>query len=159
MKYKYRLGFYFIQMISAGLFSTALVGGICILLGKPIEEVTAVFLRLLALVVIFSFISLSEYKNKYVETFEEYMHLNSFRFKGRRSPFSLKVQYEDIWYIEARRLPLIGVWGIRINAKYLPHKTTISFCFKNHRQLCERVRYFKPDVRIDSCLTEYLDKQ
>ncbi len=163
MKYKYRLSLYFVQFIVAGLSSAAILSVIGLLANESVEKLTGGFFRIPFLIVIFSFINLSEYKNKYVETFEEYMCLNSFRFRGHRRPFSPNVRYEDIWYIEARRLPIIGVWGIRINAKYLPHKTTISFCFKNHKklyaELCERVRYFKPDVRIDSYLTEYLDKQ
>ena len=162
MKYKYRLSLYFVQFIVAGLSSAAILSVIGLLANVSVEKLTGGILRIPSLIVIFSFINLSEYKNKYVETFDEYMCLNSFRFRGHRRPFSPNVRYEDIWYIEARRLPIIGVWGIRINAKFLPHKVTISYCFKNSSQLyaelCEKARLFKPDVYIDDRLTEYLNK-
>ncbi len=162
MKYKYRLSLYFVQFIVAGLSSAAILSVIGLLANVSVEKLNGGIFRIPFLIVIFSFINLSEYKNKYVETFDEYMCLNSFRFRGHRSPFSPNVRYEDIWYIEARRLPIIGVWGIRINAKFLPHKVTISYCFKNSSQLyaelCEKARLFKPDVYIDDRLTEYLNK-
>lgn len=159
MKYKYRLSLYFVQFLSVEFAVVLILYGMGVPVDKdPVETIGSLLLFL----VVFAFIELKEYKNKYVETFDEYMCLNSFRFRGHRSPFSPNVRYEDIWYIEARRLPIIGVWGIRINAKFLPHKVTISYCFKNSSQLyaelCEKARLFKPDVYIDDRLTEYLNK-
>ena len=144
MIYKYRVGLYVLNMMTAEL------------------SVVLMFLMpTLSFSFVMCFMFMGEYKNRYVETFDDHMYLNLFRFKGCRHPRSLNVKYEDMWYIEARCLPLIGVWGIRINAKYLPHKVTISYCFKNSKQLyaelCDNVKRFKPDVYIDDRLTEHLN--
>lgn len=162
MKYKYRLGLYILNMMTAELSVVLVFFIIMLVTNEPIAAIYRVLMATLPFSFAMCFVFMAEYKNRYVETFDDHMHLNSFRFKGWRHPRSLNVKYEDMWYIEARCLPLIGVWAIRINAKFLPHKVTISYCFKNSRQLyaelCENVKRFKPDVYIDDCLTEHLNK-
>ena len=161
MIYKYRVGLYVLNMMTAELSVLLVFFIIGLVTGEPIATIYRVLMPTLSFSFVMCFMFMGEYKNRYVETFDDYMRLNSFRFKGRRYPRSLNVKYEDVWYIEARRLPLIGVWAIRINAKFLPHKVTISYCFKNSKQLyaelCEKARLFKPDVYIDDRLTEQLN--
>lgn len=162
MKYKYRVGLYVLNMMTAELSVVLMFLIIGLVTNEPIATIYRVLMSILPFLFVMCFMFMGEYKNRYVETFDDYMHLNSFRFKGWRHPRSLNVKYEDMWYIEAKCLPLIGVWAIRINAKFLPHKVTISYCFKNSSQLyaelCEKARLFKPDVYIDDRLTEYLNK-
>ncbi len=162
MKYKYRVGLYVLNMLTA-LLSVLLMFIIVVLItNETVEAIYRVAFVLLPYSFVMCFMFMGEYKNRYVEMFDDHMLLNSFRFKGWRQPRSVNVKYEDVWYIETRRLPLIGVWAIRINAKFLPHKVTISYCFKNSKQLyaelCENVRQYKPDVYIDDRLTEHLNK-
>ena len=59
----------------------------------------------------------SEYNNRYVEIFDEYIKFNSFRFKRLRNVISLNIRYEDIISIKSKSLPLFGMWAIKINAK------------------------------------------
>lgn len=162
MKYKYRLGLYVLNMMSVTLFVILGFLIVGLITNVPMTSINRVFVTIIPFSFAMCLTYMSEYKNRYVEMLDDHMYLNSFRFKGRRHPRSLNVKYEDMWYIEARRLPLIGVWAIRINAKFLPHKVTISYCFKNSSQLyaelCEKARLFKPDVYIDDRLTEYLNK-
>lgn len=93
---------------------------------------------------------------KHVMLHNEYVCFNSFRFKGDRKASSVNVRYEDILSFDVKTLPLIGVWAVQINAKNLPEKMTVSFCFCKHkelyRKLCEAVKERNPKVYIDNRL-------
>ena len=101
----------------------------------------------------------SEYNNRYVEIFDEYIKFNSFRFKRFRNIISLNIRYEDIISIKSKSLPLFGLWAIKINAKNIPHEITLSICFKDHKNMfkniCRSVGEHNKDVIIDSYLNEH----
>ncbi len=102
-----------------------------------------------------------EFTNRYVEFLETSIHFNSFRFKDikMRHAINFNVKYEDVFSIETRKIPLIGVWAIYINAKNLPHKITISFCFRNYAELFDnlqkKVKLYNPNAYIDELLLDY----
>lgn len=66
---------------------------------------------------------------------------------------SFNVIYEDVFQLGVRKLPLIGIWAITVNAKYLPHAITVSWCFSNHRELIENlyksVKEHNPEAYIE----------
>ena len=80
-----------------------------------------------------------------------------------KSAVSFSVKYVDVLGIEARHIPLIGVWAIKINARNLPNKITVSFCFHKHKEmfmnLCKLIKQHNPNAYIDSRLTKYLERK
>lgn len=103
-----------------------------------------------------------EYLTRSVILLDEYVRFNSFRFKMKHNPISINIKYEDFWSIESRKLPIIGMWAIIINAKNLPHKITVSFCFCKHKELycklCELVKKYNPNVYVDDQLEKYIEE-
>ena len=79
-----------------------------------------------------------------------------------RNVVSINVKYEDVFSITSKKIPLIGLWGIKIKARNLPHEITLSVCFCKHKKLfkviCDEVKLHKPDIYIDSSIQEYLEK-
>lgn len=108
------------------------------------------------------FMFANEYLNRYVEIFDEHIRFNSFRFKRIKNVVSMSVSYEDIFSINPKKLPLIGLWGIKINARNLPHEVTLSICFCKHKKMfkaiCDEAKQHKPDIYIDSYIQKYLEK-
>lgn len=106
-----------------------------------------------------------EYLNRYIEFQSDSVKFNSFRFKNikQRNTISFNVKYEDILNVSARRLPVIGIWGIKVTAKNLPHAITLSFCFCKHNEMydniCKFAKQHNPNVYIDSRLTEFLERK
>ena len=106
-----------------------------------------------------------EFTNRYVELQDNSIRFNSFRFKNvkMKNTVSFGVNYEDVLAIDIRKLPLIGIWAISINAKSLPQKITISFCFIKHKELysnlCKLVKQHNSSAYIDSCLVEFLERK
>lgn len=159
MKYKYsKLAFGFCLILVEGVVLTLLLvfGN---LIGAEKKQFNNMFLLVSVFLVSCAFMYIGEYSNKYVNFLDDYIHFNSFRFKMKVNPMSLKVKYEDVYSIKPRKLPIVGVWAIKINAKNLPHEITISFCFKKHKELfenlCTLVKKYKPDAYIDKELSKY----
>lgn len=102
-----------------------------------------------------------EFFNKSVELNETYAEFKSFRFKSvkMKDPVFFGVKYADILSVESRRIPVFGVWAIKIHAKNLPQKISVSFCFKKHKELfaelIKSAKLHNPDVYIDEHLAEY----
>ncbi len=100
--------------------------------------------------------------NQYVELYNNYVHLNSFRFKDvrQKKALSFNIKYEDIFSIEAKTLPLIGVVGIKINARNLPQKLTITASISKHKELFKKIciyaKDYNPKVYIDEKLEKYI---
>ena len=106
-----------------------------------------------------------EESRKYVELFDTYIRFNSFRFKKIRlnkNSSEFAVRYEDIYSVEAVRVPLIGLWAVKIGAKNLPEKIRLSRNFRRenlmYTEILKRVKESNPDVYIDEKLNRYLDK-
>ena len=103
-----------------------------------------------------------EESRKYITLFDEHVHFNSFRFKKlklkRSSEFA--VRYEDIYSIEAVRIPLIGLWAVKIGAKNLPEKIRLSRNFRKENlmfsEIIKRVKQNNPDAYIDGKLSKYI---
>lgn len=102
-----------------------------------------------------------EYSKRYIEILDDGRRFNSFRFRMVMNPISLSVPYADMISIKARKLPLIGLWGIKIGAKNIPPDITLSLGFIKHKQMykdvCDAVEKHKPDIAIDSYLQQYLE--
>lgn len=162
MKYRYsKLAFTCFTLITgAAIFSALLLYGYFLEMEKDqffkALPICAIFFLFLVLMYA------GEYLNRYVEIFDERIRFNSFRFRRIMNPVSVSVKYEDIFGIKARKLPFIGLWGIKINARNLPHEITLSFCFRGHRQMfkdiCEKVQAQDLGVIIDPDLLKYLEK-
>ncbi len=131
-------------------------------IGADQKTKNEVFFGIIGLFLACALIYGKEYFERYVEITDEYARFNSFRFKMKRHPISLNIRYEDFWSIEPRRLPIIGIWGIRINARNLPHKLTVPFFFCKHKELygnlCAHVKLHNPDAYIDSRLEKYIEE-
>ncbi len=103
-----------------------------------------------------------EESRKYITLFDEHIHFNSFRFKKlklkRSSEFA--VRYEDIYSIEAVRIPLIGLWAVKIGAKNLPEKIRLSRNFRKENlmfsEIIKRAKQNNPDAYIDRNLSKYI---
>lgn len=93
-----------------------------------------------------------EYLTKAIELREESVFFYSTRMKGRTKALNMGIYYCDITEINVRKLPFIGVWAITVMGKTLPYERTISFCYKNHkelfRQLVLRAKEANPNVHI-----------
>ena len=112
----------------------------------------------------FTTVYIVEESRKYVVLFDEHIHFNSFRFKRlklkRSSEFA--VRYEDIYSLESVRIPLIGLWAVKIGAKNLPEKIRLSRNFRKENlmftEIINRVKENNPNAYIDKKLTKYLDE-
>lgn len=115
--------------------------------------------------VAFSTFYIIEELKKYVEIHDDHFYLNLFKFKKIKfmKNTSFGVRYEDIISIESKFLPVLGLYSIKINAKNIPEKLKITFCFRKHKKLfaeiVKRAKRYNPDVYIDSKLEEYLEKR
>lgn len=99
--------------------------------------------------------------NRCVELQDTFIRFNSFRLSSisMKNTASINVKYEHISNIKSKRLPVIGVWAVVIEAKNLPQTITVSFCFAKHKELterlCELVKQYNPNAYIDERLLDY----
>ena len=163
MKHSYKISMFLVQMFA--VFLSCLV----VLIVKAIFDEDKVFMYRTAagctgLLFMFTSMYYKEYKNKYVELFDTSMKFNSFRFRDatQKKALVFNVKYKDIYGLGVKALPIIGVWAIVVEAKYLPHGITISFCFKNHKELCRNlcriVKEHNPDAYVDSRFEKYCEE-
>ena len=161
MKYCYSKILYSLQFVLVAIMGYALI----FLVYKSNNDI--VFMRKMLLgstgyFVLMYFMFSKEFFNKSVELDETCAKFNSFRFKSikMKDPVFFGVKYVDILSIESRRIPLLGVWAIKIHAKNLPQKISVSFCFKNHKKLfAELIKSAKqnnPNVYVDEHLVNYV---
>ncbi len=101
---------------------------------------------------------------KSVEILSEYIKFKNFRFNAFNSlkTFSITMGYESIIRIEAKKLPLIGIYKIVIISKNYPDPIPVSRLFLKHRQLfytvCSQVQRYNKDALIDNDLLEFTEK-
>lgn len=162
MKYSYKKSACIGQFILVFLFSMLLLILVFFIFDLSLKRTIRTGLGLVILHIVFYSKYYKEYFEKYVELHEDSVRFNSFRFKGKMDTLSLSVTYEDVFQLGVRKLPLIGIWAITVNAKYLPHAITVSWCFYNHKELFEKlyksVKEHNPDAYIDSRLLEYIGR-
>lgn len=159
MKYKYSRFMILLQWSLVFVYA-ALWPCFFYLIGKDIAWIQKNSIVVTVFILVFISIYNGEYMNRYVEISDDYIRFNSFRFKRMKKVLSLNVRFDNFYSIEARTLPLFGLWGIRINAKDIPHPITVSFCFSKHkklyRTLCAQVKQHNPKVYIDEKLEKYI---
>lgn len=166
MKFKYSVFSVFFKY-SAIYILTILICMIVIYFWYGSFEITKGFKEGLykSLVIYFGFLAvyMVEESRKYVMIFDEHIHFNSFRFKKlkikRSSEFA--VRYEDIYCLEAVKIPLIGLWAVKIGAKNLPEKIRLSRNFRKENimfsEIIKRVKENNPDAFIDRKLNKYFE--
>lgn len=163
MKYSYKISMFFAQMF-LGYLVTLPVLFVLYLVDRDIPYILKLSLGALGIMVFTTAAFYKEYKNKHIEMLESYVRFNSFRFRDatQKKALVFNVKYKDIYGLGVKALPIIGVWAIVVEAKYLPHGITISFCFKNHKELCRNlcriVKEHNPDAYIDSRLEKYCEE-
>ncbi len=116
----------------------------------------------------FTMIYIMDSWSKKVETLGEYVKFNNFRFHtfGSLKNFSVTVSYESIVRIEAKKLPLIGIYKVIVTTKNYTNPIPVSMLFLKHKQLfstlCLRTKSFNKEALIDDELIafaeEYRDK-
>lgn len=96
-----------------------------------------------------------------VEFFDKYMHLTSIHIKEKKNWCSFSICYEDIYSIESKKLPILGIWNIVLKANNF-YKINLSFCFCKHTDMfitiCERAKNANPNVSIDDNLRLFLER-
>lgn len=118
---------------------------------------------ILIIVVFFVLLSpyIGEYLNRFVEFKDEYVVFNSFRIDKKVRSYN--VRYEDILSLEAVKIPLLGIYKIKIKAKNIPYTIPVTWCMKKHNELFYNlgfhVKKFSSDVFIDVQLTCFLKKR
>ncbi len=163
MKYSYRTSMFFVQMF-LGYLVTLPVLFVLYLVDRDMPYILKLSLGALGIMVFTTATFYKEYKNKYVEMLDGYVRFNSFRFRDatQKKSISFNVKHKDIYGLGVKALPLIGVWAIVVEAKYLPHGITISFCFQKHKELCLNlcriVKEHNPEAYIDSRLEKYCEE-
>lgn len=104
---------------------------------------------------------IGEYFNRFVEFNDEYAVFNSFRIDKKVRHFN--VRYEDILSLEATKIPLLGIYKVKVKAKNVPYIIPVTWCMKKHHKLfynlCIYAKKYNPNVYIDSCLIEQLEKK
>lgn len=104
---------------------------------------------------------IGEYLKRYVEIKKESVYFNSFRFKNK--VINLTVPYGEILSIEAIKLPVLGVFKVKVKAQNIPWVIPITWCISHHNEmyakLCSNAKKSNPLVYIDSQLVNYLKKR
>lgn len=101
-----------------------------------------------------------EFYRRYIELCDSYVHFHSFRFKDvtMKKAASFNVMYENILSMDAKRLPIIGVYAVIFKAKSLPKELTVSFFYHDYKELfkslCESVSQANPNAYIDDRILE-----
>ncbi len=161
MKYRYsKLAFIVISVVVC-FFVMLLLYLFGLLIDADYEKFVKVFIICPGFFFAITGLSLGEYSNRYVEIFDSYIMFNSFRFKRIQNVMSSKIIYENIISIKSIKLPIVGLVGIKIKAKSLPHDIKLSIFFKNHKQMfrdvCYSVNENNKKTVIDSYLKNYFE--
>lgn len=160
MKYKYRKTMIALQWSSVFVYAAFLLY-LFHIMGKDVEWIQKNLIIAIVFLTVFIICFSGEYLNRYVDFKDEYVRFNSFRFKRLKKAVTINIKYENIYSIEACKLPLIGIWGVKITAKDLPNPIILSFCFSKHikmyKSLCSRVRLYNSKAYIDERLKKYYE--
>ena len=95
-----------------------------------------------------------EYIKRFVEFKDETVIFYSYRIAKKLHNFT--VRYEDVFSLEATKIPLLGIYKVNVKAKNIPWAIPVTWCMahKNElfRELCKRVKENNPNAYIDSRL-------
>lgn len=111
-----------------------------------------------------TFVFLLDSWSKNVVTSGEYVKFNNFRFNSfnKLKTFCITLGYESITCIEAKKLPLIGIYKIIVTSKNYTHSIPVSMFFLKHKQLfytiCTQTKRYNRNALIDSDLQAYIEK-
>lgn len=162
MKYCYSKFSYFLQFLLAYIA----VGVMIILIHVSYKNFSLTIKNIIGSIGL-AFVAFATSKDnvkQYVELNENFM-LFQYRFlhsKLRNSLCKFNVMYEDVISITCKKIPLIGITSIKINAKNIPEniKLTFSYCKRNemYKNICKNVLDKKPEVTIDNHLLCLLEK-
>lgn len=104
---------------------------------------------------------IGEYLKRYVETKKESIVFNSFRFKNK--VVNLNVPYSDILSIEAIKLPILGIYKVKVKAKNIPWLIPVTWCINHHNEmyakLCSNAQKGNPQIYIDDRIINHLVKK
>lgn len=141
MKYRYKTVLLIVVWIIAIIF-TAYILYIYVLNSENYNPFTdkhqRTALAFPLLIALYLSILTDGYMKKSVTIEDKYFHFNNFKLFQKRTPInSLNIRYEDIYSIEAKTLPIIGVVKITIRANHYPKKIVLSCFMQRHLELFE----------------------
>lgn len=163
MVYKYRRISIFIQILVCAVWDFALIC-FAYFLDTNGKFFTKILFGIPAITFVIWASFIKEILDRQIEFTPNYVRFNSFRLKNvmMKSTISFNVNYENILSIEAKKMPLVGIYGINISAKNLPQKIIINFNFRNHKNLykemCTFANQYNPNVYIDNRLQDYIER-
>ena len=109
-----------------------------------------------------------QYFKRYVEFRETSILFNSFTLKSRvrgadPKAFNVPILYENITRIEAKFLPVLGLYKIIVNGKNIFEPIQVTWCMEKKNELffniCVYAKRFNPNVSIDPKLKDYLERK
>lgn len=102
-----------------------------------------------------------EYFNRFVEFKDNYAIFNSFRIDKKVRSYNIR--YEDILSLETTKIPLLGIYKVKVKAKNVPYIIPVTWCMKKHNELFYNLYSYaqkhNPKVYVDGCLIEQLKKK
>ncbi len=111
-------------------------------------------IRVTAFLVTFILLLGKELLYRKVEIDESGICFNNFRFRGMSKTIQFALSYSDVISLKIKRLPLIGIINISINAKNIPHPVKVSCFYSDYKNMFEDIitntRIHNPDVIIQS---------
>ena len=109
-----------------------------------------------------------QYFKRYVEFRETSILFNSFTLKSRvrgadPKAFNVPILYENITRIEAKFIPILGLYKIIVNGKNIFEPIQVTWCMEKKNELfyniCVYAKRFNPKVYIDPKLKDYLERK
>lgn len=102
-----------------------------------------------------------EFFERYVEFNTEFVCFNSYRL-GKQVR-KINIHYEDILSLESTKIPLLGIYKVKVKAKNVPWIIPVTWCMAKKNDLfgnlCIYAKKHNPQVYIDSRLTDFLEKK
>ena len=163
MKYRYSILAFICNTVLVGAVVMLLLYLFGVLINADKEKIIKVFIICPAFYAAVMIGYSSEYTDRYVELYDNYIRFNSFRFKRVRNTVSFNIKYEDVISIKTKSFPIIGLCAVKIKAKNFPHEITLSICFCKHkelyREICQNVVEYNEDINIDKSLQKLINNR
>ncbi len=160
MKYPYKKSTYYGSFAFTVIFIVSMA---IIIDGFSVVGIITVALMVCALFAVFAKNDL----DRYVEILDESIRFGSYVFKRKGQkyfdpPATVEIRYENIYVLEAKQLPLFGIYTISIDASGLKQNVFLSRGFENYKEivviLCKKVEESNPDAYIDPKIQKFIDK-
>lgn len=105
--------------------------------------------------------------DRYIELYDETVRFSNHRY-GRSygrgfciRSVTFDVRYKDVFIIEAKKLPLIGIWSVSLKAMEKEYKIKILPYYADFKKLyinlCKKVKEHNPEAYIDKRLLQYIE--